>query len=59
MRNVEANIQVRARELGMAVPGGFLPSRILPDDPSVKETHHSRSHETTLFRIHHLFMGSN
>jgi hypothetical protein len=56
MRNVETNMQVRARELGMAVPGGFLPSRILPDDPAVKETHHSRSHETTLFRIHHLFM---
>ena len=56
MRNVEANIQVRARELGMAVPGGFLPSRILLDDPSVKETHHRRGHETTLFCIHHLFM---
>jgi hypothetical protein len=56
MRNVEANIRGRAQELGMAVPGGFFPSRILPDDPSVKETHHSRAHDTTLFCIHHLFM---
>jgi len=60
MRNVETNMRVRAQELGMAVPGGFLPSSVLPDDPSVKETHHSRGHDTTLFCIHHLFMkGSN
>ncbi len=56
VRNVEANIRTHARELGMALPGRFLPSSVLPDDPSAKETHHRRGYETALFRIHHLFM---
>ena len=57
IKNVETNIQTHARELGMTLPGRFLPSSVRPDDPSAKETHHRRSHETALFRIHHLFMS--
>jgi hypothetical protein len=56
VRNVQANIRTHARKLGMALPGRLLPSSVLPDDPSAKETHHHRGHETALFRIHHLFM---
>jgi hypothetical protein len=60
MKNVEANIRAHAKELGMALPGGFLASSVRPDDPSTKETHHRRGHDTALFRIHHLFMeGGN
>lgn len=56
VKNVEANIRKHARELGMALPGGFLPSSVRPDDLSAKETHHRRGYETALFCIHHLFM---
>ena len=60
VRNVEANIRTHAKELGVALPASFFPSSIRPDDPSAKETHHHRSHETALFHIHHLFMkGGN
>jgi hypothetical protein len=54
--NVERNIQAHARELGIAIPSRFLPSSVRPNDSCAKETHHRRSHETTVFRIHHLFM---
>lgn len=56
VKNVERNIQAHVRELGMNAPGRFLSSSIRPDDPSTKETHHRRAHETALFHIHHLFM---
>jgi hypothetical protein len=56
MKNVDTNIRAHAKELGMALPGRFLASSVRPDDPSAKETHHRRLHETALFRIHHLFM---
>lgn len=59
IKNVETNIRNHAQELGMTVTGGFLTSSIRPDDPSAKETHHHRGHETTTFCIHHLFMGSS
>jgi hypothetical protein len=58
LRNVEMNIQAYARELEMTLPGHFLPSSVRPNDPSAKETHHYRSHETAVFHIHHLFMSS-
>ena len=55
-RNVEKNIRTQAKKLGMTLPGKFLPSSVRPDDSSAKETHHRRGDETTLFRIHHLFL---
>jgi hypothetical protein len=39
VKNVEANIRVRAKELGMAHPGRFLPSSVRSGDSSAKETH--------------------
>jgi hypothetical protein len=56
VRNVGTNIRTHVRELGMALPGRFLPSSVRANDPSAKETHHRRGQETALFRIHHLFM---
>lgn len=57
IRNVEINIQTHARELGMTLPGRFLPSSVRPNDSFAKETHHRRSHETAVCHIHHLFMS--
>ena len=57
IRNVEMNIQAHVRELGMTLPGRFLPSSVRPNDSFVKETYHRRSHETAVFHIHHLFMS--
>ena len=56
IKNVETNIQAHASALGMMLPGNLLPSSVRPDDPSTKETHHRRVHETAMFHIHHLFM---
>ena len=58
MSNVEANMQANQAELYMAAPGAFVPSAILTSDARARETHHQRSHETELFRIHHLFMAN-
>ena len=56
MRNIEQNIRNRVKQLCMDESGGFVTSTIRPDDPRIKETHHHRTHETAVFRIHHLFM---
>ncbi len=56
MANVEANINARVAQLGMAPPGRFLESTIRRDDPHARETHHRRQYEQTLFRLHHLFV---
>lgn len=53
---VEQNIRSQHIELGMTPPGDFLMSTILAGDPRARETHHTRRHDATLFRIHHLFM---
>lgn len=58
MANVEANIRQRHQELCMTPPGAFLASTMLKDDLRARETHHQRTHETSPFRIHHLFMGA-
>lgn len=58
MSNVEANIRLNHADLCMAAPGAFVPSAILTSDERARETHHQRSHETELFRIHHLFMAN-
>lgn len=57
MTNVEANIRERHEELCMTPPGAFKPSAVLTGDARARETHHKRTHETSLFRIHHLFMA--
>ena len=57
MSNIENNMQRQHSALGMTAPGSFLPSTSLKDDARARETHHRRSHETQLFRIHHLFVG--
>jgi hypothetical protein len=57
MKNVDTSIRKHHVVLCMAPPGGFLPSTVLPTDPRGKETPHQRVHETSLFRIHHLFMA--
>jgi hypothetical protein len=56
IRNVENNIRKRLTELRMDKDGGFIPSTIRGNDPRTRETHHRRSHETEVFRIHHLFV---
>jgi hypothetical protein len=58
IRNVEKNIRKRLDELCMDENGGFVASAIRPYDPRTKETHHHRSHETAVFRIHHLFVSA-
>lgn len=57
--NVETNIQTQHASLGMKSPGALLPSTILNGDSRARETHHQRSHEVSIFRIHHLFMAGN
>jgi hypothetical protein len=58
MTNVESNIQQQHVALCMVPPGAFLPSTVLVGNTRARETHHQRTHETTLFRIHHLFVGA-
>lgn len=58
MTNVEANIRQRQGELRMTPPGVFQPSAVLIGDSRARETHHQRSHEADLFRIHHLFTAA-
>jgi hypothetical protein len=57
MGNVEGNIRQRHQEHCMSPPGAFLASTLLKGDSRARETEHQRAHETSLFRIHHLFMG--
>jgi hypothetical protein len=59
MANVESNIQTHHAALCMTAPGVLQPSTILKGDARARETDHQRSHETTVFRIHHLFMAAN
>jgi hypothetical protein len=58
MANVEVNIRQRHEQLCMTPPGGFQPSAVLTSDSRARETHHKRAHETSLFRIHHLFVAA-
>ncbi|MEK7406082.1 MAG: hypothetical protein AAB225_13325 [Acidobacteriota bacterium] len=59
MASVEANIRSHYSALRMDAPGAFRFSMVLEDDARARETHHHRAHETSLFRIHHLFMAGN
>jgi hypothetical protein len=56
MINVANNLRQHQEALRMDPPGELLTSNIRPTDPNTKETRHRRPHETTLFRIHHLFV---
>lgn len=56
--NVEGNIQTHHAVLCMTAPGVLQSSAVLADDPRARETHHQRTHEKTIFRIHHLFMAA-
>lgn len=57
MINVESNIRGQHEELCMTPPGAFQSSSVLSSDPRVRETCHNRSHETAVFRIHHIFVA--
>jgi hypothetical protein len=57
MTNVEANIQTHHAALCMTAPGVLQSSTVLKGDARARETHHQRTLESTLFRIHHLFMA--
>ncbi len=56
--NVAVNVQAQCGPLCMDQPGTMHPSSILTEEVSVRETVHRRPHESTEFRIHHLFMGA-
>jgi hypothetical protein len=55
--NVATNIRKQHVALRMKAPGTLLPSTVLKGDDRARETHHHRSHETTVFSIHHLFIA--
>jgi len=57
--NVGANIQNQHKALLMSPPGVFSASTVLEGDERARETHHQRAHETSVFRIHHLFMPNS
>jgi hypothetical protein len=59
MTNVETNIQTHHAALCMTPPGVLQSSTILEGDARARETQHQRSHETSSFKIHHLFMAAN
>lgn len=56
--SVEDNIRTHHVALCMTAPGVLQSSAVLAGDPRARETHHQRTHEKTLFRIHHLFMAA-
>jgi hypothetical protein len=56
IQNVANNIRNQLVELRMDKKGSLIASTIRPEDPRAKETHHRRTHEKTVFRIHHLFL---
>jgi hypothetical protein len=57
MSLVIRNIRNNHVSLRMKPPGDWIDSLLCPGNPHVKETQHSREHESTPFRIHHLFVG--
>lgn len=54
MNLVENNIRAQHAELMMDPPGSFLPSRLRPGNPLIRETEHKLSRR---FVIHHIFLG--
>jgi len=56
--NVEANVQSQHVSLCMQPPGLLNPSSLVTEIPTARESLHSRTGESTQFRIHHLFMDA-
>jgi len=56
--NVESNVQSQHIFLGMDAPGTLHPSSVLQEVSTARESLHSRTGESTQFRIHHLFMDA-
>ncbi|MBN1575661.1 MAG: hypothetical protein JW913_03865 [Chitinispirillaceae bacterium] len=57
MHNIQNNIFKRLSKLRMNNNDGLRTSTIRPDDCRTKETNHQRAIETSIFRIHHLFVS--
>jgi hypothetical protein len=58
IKNVSGAIQTNHLNLGMEAPGEMRQSSILPSDSRIRETHHTRQHNSDLFQIHHIFVAS-
>lgn len=56
--NVESNVKSQYVSLGMDPPGTLHPSSVLAEVSTARESLHSRTGESTQFRIHHLFMDA-
>lgn len=57
LANIEDNLATHGNTLRMASPGAFQPSSTGADDSRIRETHHQRLHDATVFRIHHVLVG--
>lgn len=57
IKNVANCIRLHHANLRMDAPGQLLPSGIRPHDSNSKESHHHRQGETSVFRLHHVFVG--
>ena len=55
IQNVSRLIEQRHEELQMQAPGQMTQSSILPHDPRLRETRHSRPFKAENFLIHHIF----
>jgi hypothetical protein len=56
---VQLSLKAHQTDLEMKRPCEFRRSSIRPADPTTKETHHSRKHDTSIFQIHHMFVSGN
>jgi hypothetical protein len=56
--NVTGAIQTNYVALGMARPPTIAASSIRPKDSRVKETIHTRKHDTNAFQMHHMFVSA-
>lgn len=56
--NVESNVKSQHVSLCMEPPGTLNSSSVLAEVPTARESLHSRTGESTHFRIHHLFVDA-
>lgn len=56
--NVESNVKSQHVSLCMEPPGTLVSSSVLTEAPTARESLHSRTGESTQFRLHHLFMNA-
>lgn len=59
INNVANCIRLHEANLRMNPPGELRPSMIRPQHGNAKESHHRRDQETTVFRLHHLFVANS